>query len=132
MVVGRMQALYAIGAALICIVGRPAAAHPLCYYDAKPTDPDMVMIFCPPQEDGACCNELEEMASITLYNEAATTTLTDECAELYRQVIIEIMHLRCATCNRRTCCQVAHVSVSWMFCNSLKINPFFFASQFPM
>lgn len=107
MVVGRMQALYAIGAALICILSRRTAAHPLCYYDDRPTDPDMVMIFCPPQEEGACCNEAEEMAAITLYNEASATTLTDECAELYRQVSMEIMHSSCTTCNRRSCGQVS-------------------------
>lgn len=83
-----MRAFLLLGATVISSLGRLAIAHPLCYYDDKPTDPDMDLQFCPEQEDGACCNDLEEAAAIAVYNAAASDALTGDCATYYRQVCI--------------------------------------------
>lgn len=62
-----------------------AAAHPLCYFDSRPTDPDEVLVFCPDQEDGACCNDVEEDEVISLFL-AAGSLLSTECSDYYKQV----------------------------------------------
>lgn len=69
-----------LGAVLVCSV----KAHPLCYYDDRPTDYDLVMTFCPEQQDGACCNPTEEAALQALYNSAGI--LSSTCAKYYKQV----------------------------------------------
>lgn len=63
-----------------------AQAHPLCYYDDRPTDKDMVLTFCPAQAEGACCNAEEEAAAKALYTSKGT--LTTACAALYKQVCL--------------------------------------------
>lgn len=60
-----------------------AAAHPLCYVNDKPTNPDQVLTFCPAAQDGACCTDLEEAeikASFDAFN------LSGDCADIFKQV----------------------------------------------
>lgn len=79
-----MHGFLAIAAAATYTFGKWATAHPLCYYDARPTDPEMILSFCPEQEDGACCNEFEEAEVMNwYYNE---TIVTDDCADYFKQV----------------------------------------------
>lgn len=59
-------------------------AHPLCYVGNRPTDYDEVLTFCPEAQQGACCTDAEE-AEVQARFEAAGT-LTDDCADLYKQV----------------------------------------------
>lgn len=74
---------HAILAALLAIL--PAAVgHPLCYIDAKPTDLEQVLSFCPAAQDGACCTDQEE-AQVQARFEAAGP-LTGDCEDLYKQV----------------------------------------------
>lgn len=79
-----MRAFLALGAAVICTLGRWAAAHPTCLYDSRPPDTETIHTFCPTEEDGACCNVLEEAAVLSWYNNQ--TVVTDVCAEYYKQV----------------------------------------------
>lgn len=60
------------------------AAHPLCYFDNRPTDPDMTLTFCPAQKDGACCNDVEEAAIRKIFD--AEGSLTGSCADYYKEV----------------------------------------------
>lgn len=79
-----MRDLIVFGAAVLCALSWQAVSHPLCYYDARPTDPEMFMVFCPEQEEGACCNEFEEAEVITWYNNETLTTT--DCEDYFRQV----------------------------------------------
>lgn len=86
----------------VCLLGvtvlnylfvREAIAHPLCYYDQRPPDPDVTMVLCPQEPEGACCNEDEEMAAIQVYSAPFAeggTYPTGECADYYRQVNIRV------------------------------------------
>lgn len=87
-----MRAFAVLGAAVLHSVVRQANAHPLCYYDDRPTDPDQELVFCPPQPAyGACCNEMEEIAAITLYQVVNPNgTLSSDCAAFYRQVSFSV------------------------------------------
>lgn len=84
----KMRGLLVLGVAVLCTLGNRVRAHPLCHYDARPPDPDMFLLFCPEQEDGACCNEIEEAEVITWYNEEVITT--DACGEYFREVCSSI------------------------------------------
>lgn len=84
-----------LGATIICYISRLTQAHPTCYYDSRPPDPDGVLAFCPQSADGACCNDVEETTSIELYNSVADGITTDDCAAYYRQVGRTI-HLLCS------------------------------------
>lgn len=88
-----MRALSVLGATVLQSLWRQAVAHPLCYYEDRPTDPTQVMVFCPEQEEGACCTDLEEMAAINVYKVPFPegTVPTDECAEYYRQVTFSLI-----------------------------------------
>lgn len=83
-----MRAFVFLGAAVFHSIVWQVNAHPLCYYDDKPTDPDQELLFCPEQNDGACCNDVEELAAITEYQRVNPngTALSSECAAFYRQV----------------------------------------------
>lgn len=83
-----MRTSLVLGALALNALVRQGVAHPLCYYDAKPTDPDQVLVFCQPQEEGSCCNDLEEIISITWYQEffPEGSDATEECKNLYKQV----------------------------------------------
>lgn len=59
------------------------AAHPLCY-DDTPTNLDQVLNFCPEQQDGACCTDLDETEIEARFNAAGV--LSDECAGYYTEV----------------------------------------------
>lgn len=61
-----------------------AHAHPLCYFDDRPTDFKEVLEFCPEQSEGACCNDMEEADVIATYEAAGP--LSDECGDYYKQV----------------------------------------------
>lgn len=71
-------------AAFLAAASRRAAAHPLCYVGAKPTDADQVLTFCPEPQAGACCTEFEEAVVEARFDAAGP--LTDDCADLYKQV----------------------------------------------
>lgn len=88
-----MRALSVLGATVLHSFWKKVAAHPLCYYEDRPTDPTQVMVFCPEQEEGACCTDLEEMAAINVYKAPFPegTVPTDECAEYYRQVTFSVV-----------------------------------------
>lgn len=83
-----MRVFLLLGAVALNSLVRQGTAHPLCYYDDKPTDPDQDLIFCPAQEEGACCNDLEETISIMWYQAAFPegSTATEECKDYYKQV----------------------------------------------
>ncbi|CAM9165509.1 unnamed protein product [Scytosiphon promiscuus] len=84
-----MMRLYALSAALLA---KTAAAHPLCYVDAKPTDYDEVLTFCPEAQAGACCTDLEEAEVEARYDAVSTVPLTGDCADLYKEVVCGICH----------------------------------------
>lgn len=67
-----------------------ADAHPLCWYDSRPTDYDEVLTFCPESQAGACCNDLEEAEILALFDSAGT--LTAECQAYYKQVVCGVCH----------------------------------------
>lgn len=79
-----MRDLLVLGASFVCLLGRQVLAHPTCFYDSRPPDPDEILEFCPESEDGACCNDAEEAAAIAVFQEAGE--LSDDCAVYYRQV----------------------------------------------
>lgn len=57
-------------ALLLAVLSAYAAAHPLCFFDERPTDPDEVLTFCPAQPQyGACCNDAEEAGVVSRYND---------------------------------------------------------------
>lgn len=62
-----------------------AAAHPLCFFNDRPTDFHHKLSFCPPAQDGACCTDAEEAKVRDLYDDAGT--LSPECGEMYMQVM---------------------------------------------
>jgi len=74
---------YVFLAAFLASASR-VASHPLCYVDDRPTDTGRQHTFCPAAQDGACCNAAEE-DEIQLRFEGAGT-LSDDCADLYKQV----------------------------------------------
>lgn len=79
----------ALGAAVLHSLARQTNAHPLCYHEDRPTDPDAELVFCPDQPAyGACCTESEETAAITVYQAAIGngTQVSSDCAAYYRQV----------------------------------------------
>lgn len=88
-----MMRTYALLAALLL---SKAAAHPLCYIDAKPTDYDEILTFCPEAQAGACCTDLEEAEVEARYDAVSTVALTGDCADLYKEVR--------ARCARRVPC----------------------------
>lgn len=94
-----MRSLHVLGLAVVSSVAWQASSHPLCYYDDKPTDPEMVLSFCPAQDDGACCNDLEEAAAESAYNLAGANPLTGDCATLYLEV--RLIPYPAARCLRR-------------------------------
>lgn len=59
------------------------AGHPLCY-DDTPTDLEQELNFCPAQQDGACCTDLDEAELETRLLEAGD--LGDECTAFYTEV----------------------------------------------
>lgn len=61
-----------------------AAAHPLCYFEDRPTDYSEVLTFCPEQQFGACCNDEEEAEVEALFQAAGV--LSASCSEYYQQV----------------------------------------------
>lgn len=70
----------------LIFLGQQAAAHPLCFYEGRATNTEIEMTFCPQQEEGACCNELEERFSFDLYHNASANELTGDCATYYKEV----------------------------------------------
>lgn len=78
----------ALGAVLAITCRWAAVAHPLCFYNDRPTDYEEELTFCPKsfQDDGACCTDAEEAKIEALYNAAAPKPLTGDCADLYKQV----------------------------------------------
>ena len=57
--------------------------QPLCY-DHTPTNLDMDLTFCPEQQDGACCTDIDEAILQTRFAEAGT--LSSDCAGYYYEV----------------------------------------------
>lgn len=70
---------------LACLVMGRVCAHPLCFFNDRPTDVDRQLEFCPPAQDGACCTEAEESAIQEKWNDIDFGE-NDECAELYKEV----------------------------------------------
>lgn len=66
------------------------SGHPLCYFDDRPTDYTEVLTFCPAAEEGACCNDAEEVLVEAQFN--AMGNLTGDCIDLYTEVS------RCEAC----------------------------------
>ncbi|CAN0058434.1 unnamed protein product, partial [Scytosiphon promiscuus] len=62
------------------------AAHPLCFVDDRPTDPNQVLSFCPAAQDGACCTDQEEAEVQARFDAAGP--LTGDCEDLHKQVTI--------------------------------------------
>lgn len=60
------------------------AAHPLCYDDTSP-NPDKVMDFCPEQQDGACCSDLDEAIFEAKFQQEAAN-ITEACGFYLREV----------------------------------------------
>lgn len=69
---------------LLCIFIGRTTGHPLCYVGDRPTDPGLVLEFCPQPQQGACCTDLEEAEVETIFNAAGY--ITEGCAEFYKQV----------------------------------------------
>lgn len=75
-----------------------ADSHPLCYFGDRPTDPEQVLSFCPMYEEGACCNDEEEVGVQDMFE--AAIGITGDCADLYKEVSIELCcPLRLYLCN---------------------------------
>lgn len=60
------------------------AAHPLCYDDTSP-NPDKVMDFCPEQQAGACCSDLDEALFEAKFQQEAAN-ITEACGVYLREV----------------------------------------------
>eukprot|EP00903_Cladosiphon_okamuranus_P008203 g7898.t1 len=63
--------------------------HPICTDDTPPVV-DQVLEFCPAQQAGVCCTDLDEDALEIIFQDAGT--ISDECAGYYKQVV-------CARCH---------------------------------
>eukprot|EP00903_Cladosiphon_okamuranus_P010393 g9831.t1 len=75
--------------ALFLAAASRVAGHPLCY-DDTPTNLEMELTFCDAQDDGACCNAVDEAEIETRFLEAGD--IGDDCAVFYKQVICGQCH----------------------------------------
>ena len=67
--------------------------HPICFVGDRPTDAEQVLTFCPAQSDGACCNDIEELAVKARFEEAeAMAGELGTCGQLYKESL-------CGICN---------------------------------
>lgn len=58
--------------------------HPLCWIGDRPTDFEEELEFCPPQPEGACCTDEEELGVVAMFEAAGA--IEGECADLYKEV----------------------------------------------
>lgn len=68
---------------IACLAAGRVSGHPLCFINDKPTDVDQVLTFCPPAQDGACCNAAEEL---DVQERLEKLNLTGHCYDMYKQV----------------------------------------------
>lgn len=78
-------------AATLIAIGVPRiAAHPGCFDDGTLLQ-DVPLVFCPVEDDGACCTVEEEQSAINMYNsklKVDPSTLGDdhECLTKWKEV----------------------------------------------
>ncbi|CAB1106281.1 unnamed protein product [Ectocarpus sp. CCAP 1310/34] len=76
-------------ACLAALAATKVAAHPLCYFDDRPTDYDQVLTFCDNSiaMSGACCTDEEEGQVEANFDAAFAEGVvpSSECAALYKE-----------------------------------------------
>lgn len=77
-------------ACLAVLAATNVAAHPLCFFDDRPTDYDVTLGYCDNSiaPSGACCTSEEEAALSELVDAAFAEGVvpSDACFELYKEV----------------------------------------------